>query len=667
MGSGKRQRTEPHLQHLSRGQLRHQISVTVGHDLQKLAEHSGSIACMTQDETLDLLKMGNNVFVTGAAGSGKTYLLNNYIKYLRDQGVGVAVTASTGIAATHLNGKTIHSWSGMGVRDALADNELEALLRNGRVKRNYKKTKVLIIDEISMLHPYQLDMVERIARHMLNLTQPFGGLQVVLCGDFFQLPPVSRESLPKAFAYESSAWDTGGFQICYLHEQYRQGDDPLLTVLNDIRSGHAGEQTKVPLRTRYKKDPEGSVRPTQLFARNVNVDSINFRELRTLEGEEKVFHMNTKGFSALVEGLKRGCLAPVDLRLKVGAKVMFVKNAMDGSFVNGTLGRVEDFDDDAGWPLVHTFDNALIVAEPEEWKYEEKGIVRARLTQVPLKLAWAITVHKSQGMTLDAAEMDLSDAFEPGMGYVALSRVRSLSGLKLLGLNETALTVHPKILEQDKIFKQWSESASEILRQISDRDKEKRQADVLTHRFGAKKKRAAQKTQSTAEYPEDYSNAYAPWAEEDDEKLTRLFLEKVPVKALSSIFGRKPGGIRSRLKKLNQIEVISSDEKSHSQNEKDNKTATHHITRELVERKIPLTEIASERGLTIGTIVSHLEKLKGLDHLPDIDYIKKSIKDFDKILAAFKDSPDGNLAPVHQKLKGQVSFDDLKVVRLFVD
>lgn len=624
---------------------------------------------MTQDEAFDLLKLGNNVFVTGAAGSGKTYLLNTYIKHLRDHSVGVAVTASTGIAATHLNGKTIHSWSGVGVRDALADNELEALLRNDRVKRNYKKTKVLIIDEISMLHPYQLDMVERIARHMLNLTQPFGGLQVVLCGDFFQLPPVSRENLgiAKAFAYESSAWDTGGFQICYLHEQYRQGEDPLLTVLNDIRSGNAGEQTKVPLRTRYKKDPEGSVRPTKLFARNVNVDSINDRELRGLEGEQKVFCMNTKGFSALVDGLKRGCLAPVDLRLKIGAKVMFVKNAIDGSFVNGTLGMVEDFDDDEGWPLVRTFDNDLIVADPEDWKYEEKGIVRAMLTQVPLKLAWAITVHKSQGMTLDAAEMDLSDAFEPGMGYVALSRVRSLSGLKLLGLNETALTVHPRILEQDKNFKQWSESASEILRKISDRDKEKRQADVLKHRFGAKKKRVSQKTPSTAENQEDYSNAYSPWSEEDDEKLTRLFLEKMPIKTLSSLFRRKPGGIRSRLKKLDLIEVTSSDEKSHGQNEKKNKTSTQDITRELVERKIPLTEIAGERGLTVGTIVSHLEKLKGLDNLPDIDYIKKPIKDFDRILEAFKDSPDGKLAPVNQKLKGRYSFDDLKVVRLFVD
>ena len=140
---------------------------------------------MTQDETLDLLKLGENVFLTGAAGSGKTWLLNTYINHLRRHGVDVAVTASTGIAATHLSGRTIHSWSGIGVRDALTDGDLEKLLRNKRLKRNYTRTRVLIIDEISMLHPHQLDMVQRLARLMLDAGQPFGGLQVVLCGDFF--------------------------------------------------------------------------------------------------------------------------------------------------------------------------------------------------------------------------------------------------------------------------------------------------------------------------------------------------------------------------------------------------------------------------------------------------------------------------------------------------
>ena len=392
---------------------------------------------MTQDEALDLLTLGENVFLTGAAGAGKTWLLNTYINHLRRHGVGVAVTASTGIAATHLSGRTIHSWSGIGVRDVLTDGDLEKLLRNKRLRRNYARTKVLIIDEISMLHPHQMDMVERLARLMLEVSQPFGGLQVVLCGDFFQLPPVSRNGsdTAKKFAYESSAWESGAFRVCYLHEQHRQGDDPLLAILNEIRAGTAGEQTKIPLRTRYKREPAGGTRPTRLYARNINVDTINDRQLGQLEGREKSFRMESRRFPALVEGMKKSCLAPEDLRLKKGAEVMFVKNAVDGSYVNGTRGMVTGFDGDEGWPIVRTFDDDLITASPADWQLEENGVVHATISQVPLRLAWAITIHKSQGMTLDAAEIDLGDAFEPGMGYVALSRVRRLDGLKLMNLN----------------------------------------------------------------------------------------------------------------------------------------------------------------------------------------------------------------------------------------
>ena len=253
---------------------------------------------MTQKEALDLLKLGHNVFLTGPAGSGKTYLLNQYIEYLHEHGVGVAVTASTGIAATHIGGQTIHSWSGMGVRDTLADDELEKVIKNDRIKRNLKKTKVLIIDEVSMLHAHQLDMIERITRHAIDFTKPFGGLQVILCGDFFQLPPVSRGGFggnDKTFAYECDAWEEGEFQICYLEEQFRQNEDSLLDILNAIRSGEANENVKIPLRARYRKEPEGPVRPTRLYVRNKNVDTINQSELDKLEGREEVYYMETHG------------------------------------------------------------------------------------------------------------------------------------------------------------------------------------------------------------------------------------------------------------------------------------------------------------------------------------------------------------------------------------
>lgn len=442
---------------------------------------------MQQDEAFNLLKMGKNIFLTGAAGSGKTYLLNKYINYLKIHQVRVAVTASTGIAATHLQGITIHSWSGIGIKDHISEKDLEKLQTNRRIKGNYKKTKVLIIDEVSMLHKHQLDMVDTIARYILGRDESFGGIQVVLCGDFFQLPPVS--SVPsleeKQFAFESSSWEAGNFHVCYLHEQHRQADCSLLAVLNDIRNGTAGEHTKVPLRTRYKKEPQGATKATKLYSRNINVDAINDSELASIHGQEKIFTMTNSGISALVDGLKKSCLAPEQLKLKIGAEVMFVKNDLLGSYVNGTRSVVVGFDKSgAEWPVVKTYDNRTITAYPEEWKYEDNGIVRAIITQVPLRLAWAITIHKSQGMTLDAAEVDLGDAFEPGMGYVALSRVRSLQGLKLMNLNEMALKVHPKILQHDKIFKQCSAAVIQDLQSLSADEMTQCIKKTLIGRFG---------------------------------------------------------------------------------------------------------------------------------------------------------------------------------------
>lgn len=518
---------------------------------------------MTQDEALHLLKLGNNIFLTGSAGSGKTYLLNNYIKYLRQHSVGVSVTASTGLAATHLNGRTIHSWSGIGVSTELSEADLNSLQRDKRVRNRYQKTKVLIIDEVSMLHAFQLDLVDRVARKMLDPLQSFGGLQIVLCGDFFQLPPVTtKQNTPTVFAFDSLAWQQGRFCTCYLHEQHRQGNDALLSVLNDIRSGSAGEHTKVPLRTRYKKQPVGTLQATRLYARNVNVDSINQRELEALSSAEKQYHMTKQGPVKLTEAILRGCPAPTVLRLKVGAKVMFVKNATDGSYVNGTLGEVESFNSDEA-PVVKTFDGNTVVAEADDWNYEENGSILASISQIPLKLAWAITVHKSQGMTLDAAEMDLSDAFEPGMGYVALSRVRSLTGLNLLGLNDTALRVHPNILDRDGVFQGQSQRAAEQLASLADNVRAKQQSTVLRKRFNGKIS-ASRPTAAETKTPERSANsaskdlthpakAYEPWTEIDEQTLVECFNKKMPMKVIARKLQRGTGAIRSRLKKLNLL------------------------------------------------------------------------------------------------------------------
>lgn len=441
---------------------------------------------MLQKEALDVLKLGKNVFLTGAAGSGKTYVLNQYIRYLKKNGIRPAITASTGIAATHLEGMTIHSWSGIGIKDSLSDKDLEKLIKIPRIRQHFEKSNVLIIDEISMLHPHQLDMVDMIAKKILKNDQPFGDMQVILCGDFFQLPPVSSGSASSdtPFAYESIAWQEGNFHVCYLQEQHRQSDDPLLDILNDIRNGTAGEHTKVPLRKRYKKEPEGDIKATRLYCRNINVDTINEKELRDLDDDVKLFKMSTKGNSSTVEILKKSCLAPDQLRLKVGAEVMFIKNDSDGNYVNGTRGIVTGFDKKTNnWPIVKTYSGKTITANPVEWKFEDNGKIRAVLTQVPLRLAWAITIHKSQGMTLDAVEVDLGDAFEPGMGYVALSRVRKLDGLKLMNLNEMALTINAKIREHDWSFKSDSAKTVVWLNDLDNDEMTEMQEDTLSRRF----------------------------------------------------------------------------------------------------------------------------------------------------------------------------------------
>ena len=410
---------------------------------------------MKQKTALDILKLGHNVFLTGPAGSGKTYLLQQYIDYLKKHNIGVAITASTGIAATQMNGQTIHSWSGMGISDTFSEADFTKLKNRHYHAQRFKKTKVLIIDEVSMLHAHQLDIVNSICKKFKEPFLPFGGLQVILCGDFFQLPPITKFGEEARFVHQSEAWEEMSPKVCYLEEQHRQEDRQMLQILNDIRSQSCDAKTKSLLSSRENKSIKNKITPTKLYTHNANVDVINNLELQKIAGEAEVFRMKTSGIEHLVNAVKKGCLAPETLVLKKGAVVMFVKNNFERGYVNGTLGTVIDFDMKS-MPIVRTTTGKRIVAIPEKWSIEENDAPLATITQVPLRLAWAITVHKSQGMTLDAVEMDLSKSFEYGMGYVALSRVRTLAGIKLLGINDIALAVNPKIFALDKELEKLS-------------------------------------------------------------------------------------------------------------------------------------------------------------------------------------------------------------------
>lgn len=420
---------------------------------------------MKQSKALAILKSGRNVFLTGSAGAGKTYVLNQYIQYLKEHKVGVAVTASTGIAATHMNGQTIHSWSGIGIRDEVSVRHLSNLKEKKYFRDKMENVKVLVIDEISMLHRNQLDLVNRVLKFFKGNELAFGGIQIVFSGDFFQLPPIGNdeESSRQKFAFMSDAWLEAEPLICYLTEQHRQSENDLNVILNEIRTGNVTQKSIDLLETRVEFHPDEGEQETKLFTHNADVDRINQMFLEQIGSVSRFFPAVLKGNETLIEMLKKSVLALEKLELKTGAQVMFIKNNYELGYVNGTLGRISGFTE-KGNPLVKTFDNDLIEAKAETWAIEdETGKPLASFVQIPLRLAWAITVHKSQGMTLDKAMIDLSRAFEKGQGYVALSRLRDLQGLKLRGLNQTALEVDELAMRADKRFQELSEEWEDAL------------------------------------------------------------------------------------------------------------------------------------------------------------------------------------------------------------
>jgi ATP-dependent DNA helicase PIF1 len=426
---------------------------------------------MTQGEALTILKTGANVYLTGEPGSGKTHTINEFVAWLRACGVEPSITAATGIAATHVGGLTLHSWSGIGIAESLSRADVDRIASKEHVARRIQKAKVLIIEEISMLSANTFEMADAVCREVRRIDKPLGGLTVILVGDFFQLPPIARNREDALFAYASKVWRDLNLLTCYLTEQYRQDDTEFLGVLAAIRSGDVEEMHHEHLMMRNVSSENLPPDTPKLFSHNADVDRINAAELAKLPGKVQKYRMTSRGRDTLVQGLVRGCLSPETLELKEGAVVMFTKNSFpQGRFVNGTLGTVVGFDAN-NMPIVETKEGLRFTAEPMEWQVEEGDKVLASISQVPLRLAYAMTVHKSQGMSMDAAIMDLSKAFEYGQGYVALSRVRRLSGVYLTGFNQRALEVHPEILEKDREFRAASEAAGETFNDLPEEEK----------------------------------------------------------------------------------------------------------------------------------------------------------------------------------------------------
>lgn len=518
---------------------------------------------MTQQEALNILKLGHNVFLTGGAGTGKTFVLNKFIKYLKAYDISHAITASTGIAATHIGGQTIHSFSGLGIKDELSSWDIDIISQNEKLYKRLNNIKVIIIDEISMLKASSLNNINKIFKAVRKNNKPFGGVQIIFCGDFFQLPPVIKntnsdsfdirdQKLLQEFAFNSDAWKDSKPVICYLQENFRQEDNILSDILNMIRS--KDENIYDSMEALYETAENNLDNPIRLYSHNIDVDNVNNKFYNELEGQEYAFKMKEKGKAKLIENLKKNILALEELKLKINTKVIFIKNDKSGKYQNGTLGIIIGFEE--GYPKIELKNGKVLTVKEEVWQSkDDDNKVLAEIEQLPLRYAWAITIHKSQGMTLDEAEIDLSKGFGFGMGYVALSRVRSLSGLRLLGLNSLALSVALPVLEYDKILKQKSKKAKESIKKYLDE-----------------------------ELMDMHNSLRKSWGIEGDHK-TDDEIEDI-------------------------IRQIEEKDEGDIKNSFGDKEATQVTTLRLILEGKSITEISETRDLKIDTIISHIDDVK---------------------------------------------------------
>lgn len=570
---------------------------------------------MKQDTALKLMKTGENVFLTGSAGAGKTYTLNQYIQYLKVRKVPVAITASTGIAATHMNGMTIHTWAGIGIKDFLSDDDLKRMKERKYLKEHLENAQVLVIDEISMLHAKQLNLVNQVLKYFKESDEAFGGIQVIAAGDFFQLPPVGKndEENRDKFCFMSNAWVEAKFRVCYLTEQHRQDDSALNDILNAIRSQSIQDHHIRALQATRQQDIGDTY--TRLYTHNMDVDNINHQHLNEIAGNGHQFVAVSDGNQKLIDTLKSSVRAPEELTLKKHAKVMFVKNNFDLGYINGSMGEVIGFeeDDQLGLlPKVRLTDGNELLVEPETWSVDnDAGKTIASLQQVPLRLAWAITVHKSQGMTLAAAEINLSHTFEKGQGYVALSRLKSIEGLRLLGFNTQALELDRLAIKADLRFQELSNQAE-------------------------------------------------------------LHFAEADLEIQHNAFIRHCGGT------LNATEIERNERKFKKSGNKASYAAdTLNETKALFEANYEIKDIALERGLTPATIINHLAKLQreqGLDlslASPGEEVVEQVRKIYKRLVK--RNDPDHfaedgkiKLRPIVEATSPRMAYDQVRLALLFI-
>lgn len=396
-----------------------------------------------QRAAMQLLHSPRNVFVTGGAGTGKSHLIKNYLRGTDSKTI--PVLASTGAAAVLIGGRTFHSFFGLGIMEGDEDQIIDRALHDRRVVKRLREANAIVIDEVSMIPGKALALAEIIASNARTGDEAWGGLKIIAVGDFAQLPPISRYSKQKDWAFLNPVWSRTNFENIYLTQMMRSGEDAnFCGILDEVRRGIFPERLRelIEFQSGYQDTDDfgGSV----LFARKADVERINTKKLMELQDELHVFPTTYTGASRSVKTIKNNAPIPEILKLKKGAFVMIRQNDPRMRWCNGTLGHVMQIKSDT-IKLKLLSGTKVELAQSSFGMLDAEGKEVAAAKNFPLSLAWAITIHKSQGATLDKAVVSLKGLWEPGQAYVALSRVRSSQDLMISSWDEKSIIADPQV------------------------------------------------------------------------------------------------------------------------------------------------------------------------------------------------------------------------------
>lgn len=394
-----------------------------------------------QQYALDLCESGENVFLTGGAGSGKSYVIREFMKNKDPKQI--PILASTGAAAVLLGGRTFHSFFGLGIMEGGPEATLKRLLNDNRALKRIQRVEGVVIDEISMIPGAALMVAEEISRVARNSSLPWGGMRVIAVGDFGQLPPITRQGQKRDWCFLNEVWKRSGFQVCELKHNQRIQDNSFLDVLSDVREGKFTDRVREFLND-HTRDHDEDHPGTRLFPRREQSDDYNQKKLAEINEDEHLIDSIYLGEQKYIDHLIKSAPVPQQLKLKIGCRVLFIKNDTQKRWVNGTRGTVASIE--ADHIMVRKDGGREVKVEKHSFSLlDAEGNSKASVIQYPLILAYATTIHKSQGATLDELWCDLGALWEPGHAYVALSRLRDPSGLHIVRWTPRSFIIDPEV------------------------------------------------------------------------------------------------------------------------------------------------------------------------------------------------------------------------------